>query len=724
MAIEYHVSPTGSDAAAGDALHPFATIGHAARIAEPGDIVTVHEGVYREWVDPRHGGRSENERIVYRGAPGEAKPVIKGSERVQGWRELPGHPQVWTVTLDNAMFGDFNPFAEPIFGDWLESPKPHRDPAKHVGDVYLNEVSMFEVSNVEETFDPQPRTLDHDYVTGAACPVGDVARTRLVWHARADAYAGTTIITANFQGSDPNEALTEVSVRRACFFPSREHIDYITVHGFEMMQATGDWAPPTAKQWGMVGPNWAYGWVIEDCDLHDAKFSAVSLGACAAIDDNAWMRGNRKTGHQYQLEAVFTGLGIGWKRGVVGGHIVRNNDIHDCGQNAIVGHMGGAFSRIEHNRIRRIALKREFFGWEVAGIKLHAAIDTVIARNDIADCSLGMWLDWQAQGTRVTGNVFHRNVRDLMVEVTHGPLLVDDNILASPIAMQDFSQGGAFVHNLICGSIERFTVLDRATPYHRPHATDVAGVAVVSGGDVRYLNNLFAPQLRQAAAEVASGVASVAPVGGYGLAGLDGYPLNIDDYHARQQAMWNDPTQTGNERNPLQPAYAGGNVYTGGCRGVNVGTAAVGRPDCAGAAWDEAPVAGPSADESSAPLVAADDPRRAHADPPFFGGTDAVGLAVGSPMPVWLSDDADGVYLECDVPDGVADALMPVVDSAMLGVPRIVEERFERPDGTGYVLDADLLDVRAGRDGDVGVRQAGPLSGLVKGRNRIRVWAR
>ena len=59
MKFEYHVKPTGSDAACGDAEHPFATISKAAQMASPGDTVIVHEGVYREQVDPRHGRLSK-----------------------------------------------------------------------------------------------------------------------------------------------------------------------------------------------------------------------------------------------------------------------------------------------------------------------------------------------------------------------------------------------------------------------------------------------------------------------------------------------------------------------------------------------------------------------------------------------------------------------------------------------------------------------------------------
>ena len=53
MKFEYHVKPTGSDAACGDAEHPFATISKAAQMASPGDTVIVHEGAYREQVDPK-----------------------------------------------------------------------------------------------------------------------------------------------------------------------------------------------------------------------------------------------------------------------------------------------------------------------------------------------------------------------------------------------------------------------------------------------------------------------------------------------------------------------------------------------------------------------------------------------------------------------------------------------------------------------------------------------
>ena len=78
-ATEFHVSARGSDTNDGSLQRPFKTISAAARVAQPGDVITVHEGVYRERISPPRGGESDDKRIVYQAAPGE-KVEIKGSE--------------------------------------------------------------------------------------------------------------------------------------------------------------------------------------------------------------------------------------------------------------------------------------------------------------------------------------------------------------------------------------------------------------------------------------------------------------------------------------------------------------------------------------------------------------------------------------------------------------------------------------------------------------------
>ncbi|KPL09486.1 MAG: hypothetical protein AMS26_22780, partial [Bacteroides sp. SM23_62] len=149
LAREYHVSINGSDDGDGSLGHPFKTISAANRVARAGDTITVHAGTYREWVDPLFGGTSHLNRIVYRAAEGE-EVVIKGSEVIKGWEKV--KQGVWKITLDNAMFGDYNPYREIIVADWFRDfGRDH-----HTGEVYLNGKSFYEVDSLEKVLNPQP----------------------------------------------------------------------------------------------------------------------------------------------------------------------------------------------------------------------------------------------------------------------------------------------------------------------------------------------------------------------------------------------------------------------------------------------------------------------------------------------------------------------------------------------------------------------------------------
>ncbi|WP_434640401.1 right-handed parallel beta-helix repeat-containing protein [Thermoanaerobacterium thermosaccharolyticum] len=535
--MEYHVAKTGSDQGKGTLKDPFLTINKAASVAMAGDTIIVHEGVYREWVKPKYKGLSDKRRITYKAAEGE-KVVIKGSERIQSWHHVEGN--VWKCQLPNSFFGEFNPYKEEVFGDWLLTVEEK----KHLGDVYLNGMSFYEVTSYEQLIDPQVRTEIIDHWTQKIVPVHNVEQTKYVWYAEVD--SEKTTIYANFQGADPNEEFVEINVRRSCFYPVETGIDYITVKGFEMAHAATPWAPPTADQPGLIGPNWSKGWIIEDNIIHDAKCSAISIGKEATTGHNYRSIRKDKPGYQYQLEAVFSAERNGWSKEKIGSHIIRNNTIYDCGQNAIVGHLGCVFSEIYNNHIYNIALKREFYGHEIAGIKLHAAIDVQIYHNRIHDCSLGLWLDWEAQGTRVSKNLFYNNNRDIFVEVSHGPYVVDHNILASEYAIDNMSQGGAYINNLIAGKMNQRKVLNRSTQYHLPHSTKVAGFAFVYGGDDRFYNNIFIGK---------DGVENV------GTSHYQNYTTSLEEYIEKVNEV---PGDLGEFERVEQPVYINKNAYFNG----------------------------------------------------------------------------------------------------------------------------------------------------------------
>ena len=473
FAREYHVSIGGNDAANGSVEKPLRTINRAAQLALPGDTVTVHQGTYREWIDPLNGGESNARRILYRAAENE-KVEVKGSELVTGWKREKKNKQVWKIVLPNRFFGNYNPFNDRLYGDWLWSDKIH-----HTADVYLNDVSLYETFSLDKVYAPDTlRTLRN--------PEG----CTLVWFAEVD--AENTTIYANFGSVDPNKEVTEVSVRPTCFYPTREGLDYITIRGFYFSQAATQWAAPTAEQIGMIATHWCKGWIIEDNVIKNSRANGITLGKERSSGHNLECNDKRLDGTLHYIEVIFNVLRKGWDKDHVGSHIVRNNVISDCEQTGICGSMGAAFSEIYGNHIYNILVKQQFGGAEMAGIKLHGAIDTYIHHNRIhRSGNFGLWLDWMAQGARVSSNLIYDNLgQDLFIEVSHGPYVVDNNIFLSPHSLQENTDGGVYLHNIFSGNMNPLDDM-RYTPYHLNHSTQIKGFRTITQGDHRFYNNVF-----------------------------------------------------------------------------------------------------------------------------------------------------------------------------------------------------------------------------------------
>ena len=470
----------------GSQARPFKHINDAAKIARPGDEVLVAPGIYREYVDPVNAG-TEEAPIIYRSTE-PLGAVITGAEEIKSW--LPYEGSVWMARIPNSLFGSYNPYTTYVYGDWYFAGR-----SKHTGCVYLNGKALYEADSLE------------------ACLKGEVYECS--WEPEASVYkwyaqqeGDETVLYANFQGADPNRENVEINVRRECFMPSKTGVNYITVSGFTVTQAATTWAPPAAYQDGMIGPHWSKGWIIEDCDISNSKCAGISLGKYYDPDnDHYFTTKHVKSPTQMERDAVCRGQYHGWLKEKVGSHIVRRCNIHHCEQGGIIGRMGGVFSLIEDNHIHHINNMMELGGAEIAGIKMHAAIDVVYRRNYIHHCTMGIWCDWEAQGTRITQNLFHDNQRpafakqlkggmmsqDIFVEVGHGPTLIDNNILLSEASLRMATEGVAMVHNLICGALTCVGggTGPRYTPYHIPHRTEVMGFMTILHGDDRFYNNIF-----------------------------------------------------------------------------------------------------------------------------------------------------------------------------------------------------------------------------------------
>lgn len=473
---------------------PFKTISKAAEIAMPGDEVLVGPGTYREYVSPKNAGL-EDKRIVYKSIE-PLKAIITGAEEVKGWTKYKG--SVYTASVDNTIFKDFNPYTTYVYGDWYFAGK-----TKHTGAVYLNDKMLYEASSIEEVEKAEIYECSWE---------GEASRYK--WFAKQE--GNKTVFYVNFLDYDPNLEKVEINVREQCFVPEKTGVNYITVSGFTITKAATNWAPPAAYQNCMVGPHWSKGWIIEDCDISNSKCSGIGLGKYLDPDNNHYFTYKHvKPPTQMERDAVCRGQYHGWTKENIGSHIIRRNNIHHCEQGGIIGRMGAVFSIIEDNHIHHINNMMELGGAEISGIKLHAAIDVIIRRNHIHHCTMGIWTDWEAQGTRISQNLLHDNQKpefakalvggmmsqDIFVEVGHGPTLIDNNILLSDVSLRMATEGVAMVHNLICGSFTSVgsgcdTIVEgklrqRYTPYHIPHRTEVMGFMTILHGDDRFYNNIF-----------------------------------------------------------------------------------------------------------------------------------------------------------------------------------------------------------------------------------------
>jgi hypothetical protein len=440
LARDIHVATTGSDAAAGSKARPYRTVSKAAAAAQPGDTVTVHAGTYREWVKPARGGESDTKRIVYRAAPGE-EVVIKGSERVTSWVREDGG--VWRAEIPNETFGAYNPFALNISGEWLEYGGWH-----HRGNVYLDGEALAE----QET---------PDAVRGKP----------MTWFAKVE---GKTTVWANVGDADPNEKLAEINVRESVFMPDVTGLSYITVDGFHFAHSAENWQPPGLQtQMGLIGPRGGKRWIIENCSVTHARCVGVVLGHAEGVNYG-------------DIDAF-------------GDHVVRRNVIRRCGQAGIAGQKGATRSLIEGNFIEDTNDRREFGGWETAAIKFHESVDTVIRGNLIRGVrrqkcgAYGIWMDWANQGTRISGNVIYDiEESTLYIEMNHGPILIDNNVLIGASVRNFGSEGNIYAHNLFVDSAF-FSVPEpsRSSQHYQPHTRRHTGGRPGIVQDERWFNNLF-----------------------------------------------------------------------------------------------------------------------------------------------------------------------------------------------------------------------------------------
>jgi len=281
---------------------------------------------------------------------------------------------------------------------------------------------------------------------------------------------------------------------------------------------------------------------------------------------------------------------------------------------------------------------------------------------------MGIWCDWEAQGTRITQNLLHDNQKpeyasqleggmmcqDIFVEVGHGPTLIDNNILLSDVSLRFATEGVAMVHNLICGA---FTVVGggtdavvdgvnraRYTPYHIPHRTEVMGFMTILHGDNRFYNNIFVQKWPADDFTVRSDSEDVFMHENRecGTHVWDEYP-SFEEWIAQFDLDQDIPDMKKLEHAHFGhlPVWAAGNVYL-----------------CGAKPWVK----------EKKRLVNS-----------------------SASVKTELREAEEGWYLDTNIYEVIGDFSADMISSDTLGEAFEPEERFENPDGTDIIFDRDYL---------------------------------
>jgi parallel beta-helix repeat protein len=454
--------PHATDEGAGEESKPFRTISAATRLAEAGDTVYVKPGIYREHVAPIRGG-TKNAPITWQAAPGH-RVFVRGSEVWRpAWKEIQGRENVYEAPLDPALFEAnrdqtnpnapvlINPYltavvigrnlpsipARPVSA-WTETTKSWlsgKDPGK--ADANANLPTDEALTGLEAG--RRPKTLGQLFVDGEPLAEAEtleaVLTTPGTWIVNDE---GTGLIVHFTPSEIPLEdRLVELTVRDRVFSPLRRGLAHIVVRGFVFEHAANQGPFP---QGGLFSLRAGNNWLVEDNIIRHAKTIGIDVGS-ETWDGNLLPRTIEQ---ERKLILAFD-------------NTFRGNKITD---NGLSGMAGWNCPRIviENNiveRNNRLGLRPlridHWVVWEEhAGIKLHVANNALIKGNLVQNNDAhGIWIDNVFTNARITRNTVLNNAGGgIMMELGHGPGLIDNNVVAFTRAYSAFYAGdGIYGHD-------------------------------------------------------------------------------------------------------------------------------------------------------------------------------------------------------------------------------------------------------------------------------------
>ncbi len=412
-------NPAADDSGDGSVEHPLRTINAAAQLAQPGDVVTVGAGIYREWISPARGG-TEEAPIVYRSVPAHAA-IVRGTEPFDGqWQAVPDDKGVFIAKLPTESFLFDNPFARPKPGEGNVVPRKTDDiPKPARGMVFIKDAVL-----------PQVMTRDELLKTPGSWLVSDDPGELRV-HFR--------------DGAPPAPGAMEITTRDRLFAPHRRGLGYIQVEGFVFERCA------TRRGWpqlGALSTRSGNHWVIRNNIVRNNNAKGIDCGSEVwrpelLLDTEPEERRNMLGGH----------------------HLLEGNVVSDNGQCGIAAWNTQSVRIIGNIATGNgsLAVTENFFtDAESAGIKVHGFRHGSIEGNLVIDNpAFGIWLDNGFPDARVTRNVCVANRgAGIFVELGFGPVLVDHNLsIANTRLAAAFLGDGIYTHDASGVSCRNNTLL-------------------------------------------------------------------------------------------------------------------------------------------------------------------------------------------------------------------------------------------------------------------------
>lgn len=397
--------PLAKDTNPGTEEMPLKTIQAAAEQAFPGDIILIHEGIYREEVIPPRGGEAEAP-ITYQSAPDE-KVYIKGSEQYPGPWEPYTKPHIYSASIP-IRDEKKNPFATtlveklPIYLETMKTALTKRT----LGQVFVDGQMLDEIDSIA-LLERMPGT----------------------WIA----LDGGEKILVHFPEwvADPANHIVELTIRKAVFRPEVRGLGYITIRGLILEHAanpaiTSFWDRGYPSQQGLVSCRSGHHWIIENNVIRFAKSIGLDVGCEGRMDE---------------LDGQPTPKLVGY-------HRIKGNVISDNGQCGICG-LGHIGTEILGNILERNN-SLGAIAWEEAAIKthfyFHGRIEGNLIRNNYCN---GIWLDNVYLNIRVSRNVIINNQgAGIFCELGGGPCLIDNNIIGlNTMGNSEIGGNGIYAHD-------------------------------------------------------------------------------------------------------------------------------------------------------------------------------------------------------------------------------------------------------------------------------------